>query len=91
MLLNHTLPPGELDLRADIKLATVDANGIAVRHGIGTSTAPIVNTVILGAFARLDPDLNKKSILDAVSSGVPSKVESNLAAAQEAFTSLRTE
>jgi Pyruvate/2-oxoacid:ferredoxin oxidoreductase gamma subunit len=80
-----------LDLVGVVKLATVDATGIAVRHGIGTSLAPIVNTVILGAFARLDPDLDKKSILDAVSEGVPSKVQQNLDAAQEAFDSLNLE
>ncbi|MGD8563232.1 MAG: 2-oxoacid:acceptor oxidoreductase family protein [Desulfarculaceae bacterium] len=91
ILLNHTLAPPQLDLVGVVKLATVDATGIAVRHGIGTSLAPIVNTVILGAFARLDPDLDKKSILDAVSEGVPSKVQQNLDAAQEAFDSLNLE
>lgn len=91
VLLNHTLAPSELDLNGQVKLATVDATGIALRHGIGSKLAPIVNTVILGAFARLDPDLNKKSILDAVADGVPSKVRQNLDAAQEAFASLNLE
>lgn len=91
ILLNHSLAPSELDLGNGFKVATVDATGIAVRHGIGTSLAPIVNTVILGAFARLDPDLNEKSILGAVEGGVPSKVRQNLDAAQEAFASLNLE
>ncbi|MFH1058270.1 MAG: 2-oxoacid:acceptor oxidoreductase family protein [Pseudomonadota bacterium] len=91
VLLNHTLAPGQLHLGRGVKLATVDATGIAVRHGIGTSLAPIVNTVILGAFACLDPLLDQESILAAVAAGVPSKVESNLAAAREAYASLRME
>lgn len=91
VLLNHTLKPGEVDLGAGVKVAMVDATGIAVRHGIGTSLAPIVNTVILGAFARLDPFLDEASILAAVADGVPSKVQSNLAAAKEAFAGLKAE
>lgn len=91
VLLNHTLAPGQIRLGDGLKLATVDATGIAVRHGIGTSLAPIVNTVILGAFARLDPFLDQESILAAVAEGTPSKVESNLAAAKEAFASLMLE
>lgn len=91
VLLNHTLAPSQLHLGAGIRLATVDATGIAVRHGIGTSLAPIVNTVILGAFARLDPFLDQESILAAVAEGVPSKVESNLAAAREAYASIVVE
>lgn len=38
---------------APYRLATVDATGIARRHGIGTRTVVIVNTTIAGAFARL--------------------------------------
>jgi len=91
VLLNHTLAPGQMRLGDGLRLATVDATGIAVRHGIGTSLAPIVNTVILGAFARLDPFLDQESILAAVAEGTPSKVESNLAAAKEAFASLMLE
>lgn len=33
------------------RVAWVDATAIAARHGIGTASAPIVNTTILGAFA----------------------------------------
>jgi 2-oxoacid:acceptor oxidoreductase gamma subunit (pyruvate/2-ketoisovalerate family) len=32
-------------------VSTIDATGIAVRHGLGGKSQPIVNTAILGAFA----------------------------------------
>ncbi|MEW6250898.1 MAG: NAD(P)-binding protein [Planctomycetota bacterium] len=35
------------------RIATVDATGIAVAHGLGTRTVPIVNTTMLGATARI--------------------------------------
>ncbi len=35
------------------KVAAVDATAIAVRHGLGTRTVPIVNTTMLGAAARV--------------------------------------
>jgi 2-oxoacid:acceptor oxidoreductase gamma subunit (pyruvate/2-ketoisovalerate family) len=91
ILVNHALAPQDVGLAGDFRVATVDATGIAVRHNIGTSLAPIVNAVILGAFARLDPALDQESMLAAVAAGVPSNVEANLAAAREAFACLRME
>jgi len=35
------------------RVATVDANSIAVAHGLGTQAVPIVNTALLGAMARV--------------------------------------
>jgi len=91
VLLNHTASPAQLNFGNGFQVATVDATGIAVAHGIGSSTAPIVNTVILGAFVGLNPDLNEAGLLEAVAAGVPSKVEANLAAARQALAGLRLE
>ncbi len=68
-------------------LAAVDANGIAVRHGLGSKLAPIVNTVVLGAFARVieNPRVELDHLLKAIEEGVPVKPERNAAAAREAF------
>jgi len=38
---------------AAFRIATVDATSIAVRHGLGSRTVPIVNTALAGAAARL--------------------------------------
>ena len=86
LLVNTNEPLEGFDARfAGYRLATVDATGIARRHGIGTKTVVIVNTTIAGAFARL--------------AGIPLEVLeatyrslgflSNLPAAREAWESVR--
>jgi 2-oxoacid:acceptor oxidoreductase gamma subunit (pyruvate/2-ketoisovalerate family) len=68
-------------------LAAVDASGIAVRHGLGSKLAPIVNTVVLGAFARVveNPEVELDHLLKAIEEDVPVKPDRNAAAAREAF------
>ncbi|MDH3454923.1 MAG: FAD-dependent oxidoreductase, partial [Desulfuromonadales bacterium] len=38
---------------ADYRFGLIDATGIAREHGIGTSTVVIINTTLVGAYARL--------------------------------------
>jgi len=85
VLVNHCLAPEAIPLRGQFNLATVDASKIALKHRLGSPLAPIVNAVILGAFARLEKNLELKNILSAIRDGVPDKPEANVAAAQEAF------
>ena len=49
---------------APFRVATVDASAIAVRHGLGSRTVPIVNTALAGAAAKL-LGLNMDSVLAA--------------------------
>ena len=49
IVLNTTQQP----VFAGRRVATIDATGIAVRHGLGTRTVPIVNTTMMGAIARV--------------------------------------
>jgi len=49
-------PPDKHDFEEHFsgrKVATVDATSIAVAHGLGTRTVPIVNTVMAGSIARV--------------------------------------
>jgi len=53
LILNTPRPPGDFaDQFAGFTVATIDATKIAVEHGLGTRTVPIVNTTLLGAVAR---------------------------------------
>lgn len=63
---------------------TVDAGGIAMRHGLGSRTQPIVNTAILGAFARCSGLVSLDSICAAIQEEVPGRAAQNVAAAREA-------
>lgn len=67
------------------RMAGVDAVQIALKHGLGSMTAPIINTVILGAFARLAGDLTLSNLLEAIQTGVPVNPKQNMTAAEEAY------
>ena len=71
------------------RVATVDAGGIAARHGLGTKTQPIVNTAIVGAFAAVFDLIGLPSIEAAIQDEVPAKREANYEAARVAYYSTR--
>lgn len=63
----------------------VDATSIAASHGIGSQTAPIVNTAIMGGFARMCDTVTLNSILETIRDIAPAKEEENVSAAKEAY------
>jgi Pyruvate/2-oxoacid:ferredoxin oxidoreductase gamma subunit len=63
----------------------VDAVKIALLHGLGSKTAPIINTVILGAYARISGDLALANLLEAIEKGAPVNQKQNMAAAEAAY------
>jgi len=67
------------------RVACVDAGRIAVEEGLGSLTQPIVNTAILGAYARITQEVSLESVLAAIDEGVPYKLESNREAAKKAY------
>ncbi|UCF36706.1 MAG: 2-oxoacid:acceptor oxidoreductase family protein [Acidobacteriota bacterium] len=71
--------------RGGWRVATVDAGRIAFENHLGSRTNPIVNTAVLGAFARVTGLLRLESVLVAVREGVPVRPEKNVNAAQQAF------
>jgi Pyruvate/2-oxoacid:ferredoxin oxidoreductase gamma subunit len=68
----------------EYKIATVDATGIALEHGLGSKVAPIVNTVLLGAFVTATGEMKLDSVLEAIPHQVPIKAEENSAACEKA-------
>jgi 2-oxoacid:acceptor oxidoreductase gamma subunit (pyruvate/2-ketoisovalerate family) len=91
ILINSDKAPQDYpDLLARYRIATVDATDIAVRHGLGTRTQPIVNTAIVGAFAAEFALIGLESVRAAIEEEVPDKREANLEAAREAFEAVRS-
>jgi 2-oxoacid:acceptor oxidoreductase gamma subunit (pyruvate/2-ketoisovalerate family) len=79
ILINSDKAPQDYpDLLARYRIATVDATDIAVRHGLGTRTQPIVNTAIVGAFAAEFALIGLESVRAAIEEEVPDKREANL-------------
>lgn len=79
----------DFTLPATFHIATVDANAIAIKHKLGTRTAPIVNTAILGAFSRATGIVGIDAIIEAVTAEVPFNPEGNAAACREAFETVQ--
>lgn len=73
-----------LDL-AEFKVHYIDATGIALEFDLGSQAQPVVNTAILGAYARVCGDLKLDNLLQAVESIVPQKTSENLEAVTRAY------
>jgi 2-oxoacid:acceptor oxidoreductase gamma subunit (pyruvate/2-ketoisovalerate family) len=72
------------DLARRFRVGTVDASAVAVAHALGSKNQPIVNTAILGAFARFSGLVALESVCAAISDEIPSRADENVAAAREA-------
>ena len=91
ILVNTAKKPSELSFSKDYKVATVNATKIALKYRLGSAASPIVNTAIVGAFAKIIPVVKLETLLDAVEEGVPIKPKENRNAAEEAYHSVITE
>jgi 2-oxoacid:acceptor oxidoreductase gamma subunit (pyruvate/2-ketoisovalerate family) len=90
ILINTDQAPEDFpQLLGRFRVNTIDANGIALRHGLGSKSQPIVNTAILGAFATESGLVRLSTVWDAIREEVPMQVEANIAAATEAAGALR--
>ena len=85
ILINSPKPASAFPRFGKFRVAIVDANRIAQENGLGTTTAPVVNAVILGAFAKVTGLVGLQAILEGIQEYVPGKKEANSAAAKTAF------
>lgn len=82
ILINTEFSPDTFNLDTDAQVLTIDATRIALEI-IGR---PIVNTILLGAFAGATSEIKVQSIQNAVSERFPGKVgEKNSQAVLEAY------
>lgn len=87
VIINSMKSPEEFNL--PFKVATVNATGIALKYELGSKANPIVNTAILGAFAKATGSVSLESVLEAIREASPRDREKNLAAVEDAFNSTR--
>ena len=87
LIINSPRDPSEFKGLGPFRVATIDANEIALKYEIGTVTAPIVNTVILGAVAKI-----LGFSLDALTKAIREKFkgDSNRLGALEAYKKVRS-
>jgi len=88
ILLDYLAQDDRRPLEGPFRIAAVDARSIALEYGLGTKIAPIVNTVILGAFAKIAGDLNLEHLITAIKASVPINPEQNAAAAHASYSAV---
>ena len=82
LLVNSTRSPEALELPFAGRVATVNATAIALELGLGSPTAPIVNTAMLGALVAASRVVSLPSLEAAIARFVPAKPEANCRAAE---------
>ncbi len=86
ILVNTSTPPDSL---AGLKIAWVDATAIALNQNLGSKAQPVVNTAMLGAYARLAGSPALDHLLAAVEAKVPVHTEANRAAVRAAYEAVQ--
>ena len=89
ILINTRLQVPDYPSLGEYKVHLINANEIAVKHGLGSKENPIVNTAMLGAFAKASGLIGLPAVLEAVKEESPIKVKQNQAAAEEAYNLVR--
>jgi len=93
-LADEVAPGGTILLNSDLKqkpaglsgytLGTIDASGIALQKNLGA----LVNIPLLGAYVRLTRIVALETLVQVIRDKIPSAVEQNVAAAEEAYDTL---
>jgi len=65
-------------------VAVIDASAIAEKLGLGH----VMNTVVLGAYCRMNPELALDQVIEAVTDMVPAKKERNVEAVRRGYENL---
>jgi 2-oxoacid:acceptor oxidoreductase gamma subunit (pyruvate/2-ketoisovalerate family) len=85
VLVNSTEGPENFSGLGDFVIATVDAGSIALENRLGSTASPIVNTAILGAFARFSEIVSLESVIDSVANYISIKTEQNITAVRQSY------
>ncbi len=85
ILINAPAVPKGDHWNSAFRPAWVDATRIARDNGLGTRTHPILNTAMMGAFARVLGMPPMEAVVKAIQEEVPDQVEKNVQAAKDAY------
>ena len=85
ILINAPAQPENRTPFSGFRLACVDATAIAIQNQLGTRTHPIINTAMIGAFARIMEKPTLEMISDAIKEDIHTKPEQNMQACKDAY------
>lgn len=89
IVLNSPRKPKAFIFEEKFRVATVDANAIARKHRLGSAMAPVVNTTMLGALARVTCLVSLDSLVETIREEAPAHREENARAASEGYREVR--
>ena len=89
ILINAPEQPANIDAFCGYHLACVDGTSIAIQNELGTRTHPIINTAMIGAFARMLEMPPLDMISEAIKEDIPIKPEQNIQASKEAYENVQ--
>ncbi len=89
LLLNFSGDPSALSDFRPFSFYIVDAVSIAVKHGLGRVTAPIVNCVMLGALVGATGLVKQDTLAEAIRIRLSIRPEDNIKAALDAAQNVR--
>jgi len=91
IIINTTQSAGAFTIRnvQSAHVYTVDCSSIALRFGLGSKEAPIVNTTILGAVAKATGLVSIASVMECIQEKIPHKSKQNAEAAKAAYEHLQ--
>jgi len=89
ILINSPKEPYLFEQDKKFNIYYVDAAQIATKYNLGTRTHPIINTTMIGAFAKVLKMPTFNSIADAINKEIKVKTDMNIKAAKEAFETVK--
>ncbi len=89
ILLNIPEPPTDLTPFSGFRLAIVDATKIAQKLRLGTRTQPMINTAMIGAFAKVLESPPPDFVAESIAEEIPVKTDENIRAARQGFDDVR--
>jgi len=81
--------PCPVDLGEMHEAFWIDASSLALKHGLGSPTYPLVNTAMVGAFSGATGLISIDSVEKAIREYIRSKTYENILAAKEAYKIVR--
>ena len=89
VLINMPEGAPQAEAMAGMRAARLDAARIGVEHGLGTRTHPMVNTAMVGAFARIMEAPPLDCVTSAIKAHIVVEPERNMAAAVQAYETVQ--
>lgn len=85
ILINSKAPQDSFPFSKRLNVFTFDASAIASKHKLGSKSAPIVNTALLGAFSKFTKEIGVESLIETIKENMTVKVKENMEAARDAY------